>query len=123
MMFLSWGGYSLHEVQIGEGEQRQLEVNLSRVLRAVHQEGVVHKDVRRPNILRNPETGNVMLIDFERASLLDRPRRPLGQLVPNKRAWSQEIVNRKSGTGGVNRTKLDQRFADDRAMARMAFRE
>ncbi|KAI1157439.1 hypothetical protein F5B18DRAFT_645050 [Nemania serpens] len=124
MMFLSWGGDSLHEVQIGEGEeQRRLEASLSRVLRAVHQQGVVHKDVRRPNILRNPETGDVMLIDFERASLLDRPRRPLGQLVPNKRAWSQEIVNRKSGTGGVNRTKLDRRFADDRVMARMAFRE
>ncbi|KAI0458836.1 hypothetical protein F5B21DRAFT_457909 [Xylaria acuta] len=124
MMFLSWGGYSLHEVQIGEGEeQRRLEGSLSRVLRAVHQEGVVHKDVRRPNILRNPETGDVMLIDFERASLLARPRRPLGQLVPNKRAWNQEIVNGKSGMGYVNKTKLDRRFADDRAMAKMAFRE
>lgn len=88
LMFLSWGGYSLHEVQIGEREQRRLEASLSRVLRAVHQQGVVHEDVRRPNILRNPETGDVMLIDFERVSLLDSPRRPLGQLVPNKRAWS-----------------------------------
>ncbi|KAI0817424.1 hypothetical protein GGR55DRAFT_693628 [Xylaria sp. FL0064] len=123
MMFLSWGRYSLHEAQIGEREQQRLEASLSRVLRAVHREGVVHQDVRRPNILRNPETGDVMLIDFERASLLDRPRRPLGQLVPNKGAWSEEIVNRKSGTGCVNKTKLDRRFADDRAMARMAFCE
>ncbi|KAI0423900.1 hypothetical protein F5Y09DRAFT_326081 [Xylaria sp. FL1042] len=123
MMFLSWGGYSLHDVQIGEKEQRQLEASLSRVLHAVHQEGVVHEDVRRPNILRNPETGDVMLIDFERASLLDYPRRPLGRLVPNKRAWSQELVNRKSGTGYVNKTKLDRRFANDRAMARIAFCE
>ncbi|KAF2972174.1 hypothetical protein GQX73_g1366 [Xylaria multiplex] len=123
MMFLSWGGCSLHEVQIGEGEQRRLEASLSRVLCSIHQEGVVHKDVRRPNILRNPETGDVMLIDFERASLLDRPRRPLGQLVPNKRVWDQETVNGKSGTGCVNKAKLDRRFADDRAMAKMAFRE
>ncbi|KAI1153778.1 hypothetical protein F4825DRAFT_414054 [Nemania diffusa] len=123
MMFLSWGGYSLHEVQIGEKEQRRLEARLSRVLRAVHQEGVVHEDVRRPNILRNPETGGVMLIDFERAALLDRPRHPLGQLVPNKRARSQEIVNGKSRTGYVDKTKLDRRFAEDRAMARMVFCE
>ncbi|RYC57812.1 hypothetical protein CHU98_g8404 [Xylaria longipes] len=102
MMFLSWGGCSLQEVQIGEGEQRRLEAGLSRALCSVHQEGVVHKDVRRPNILRNPETGDVMLIDFERASLLDRPRRPLGQLVPNKRAWSQEIGDGKDGFLRVN---------------------
>jgi len=123
MMFLSWGGDSLYEVQIGERERRLLDASLSRVLRAVHQQGVVHEDVRRPNILRNPETGDVMLIDFERALLLDRPRRPLGQLVPNKRTWSQEVVNEKSRTGCVNKSKLDRRFAEDRAMASIAFCE
>ncbi|KAI0448035.1 hypothetical protein F4803DRAFT_496253 [Xylaria telfairii] len=124
MMFLSWGGYSLHEMQIGEGEeQRRLEASLSRVLHTLHQEGVVHQDVRRPNILWNPDTRDVMLIDFERASLLDRPRCPLGQLVPNKRTRNQEIMNRKSGIGCINKAKLDQRFAEDRAMARMAFCE
>ncbi|KAI0397976.1 hypothetical protein F5Y17DRAFT_257027 [Xylariaceae sp. FL0594] len=125
MMFLSWGGYSLHEVQVGEREQQRLVTSLSRVLRAVHQEGVVHKDVRGPNILRNPKTGDVMLIDFERALLLDPPRRPLGLLVPNKRkrAWSQEIVNEKGGTRCVNKAKVGRHFAEDRAMARMAFCE
>ncbi|KAI1310837.1 hypothetical protein F5Y03DRAFT_382381 [Xylaria venustula] len=123
MIFLSWGGYSLQEAQIGEGEQRQLEDSLSRVLRAVHEEGVVHEDVRMPNILRNPETGGVMLIDFERASLLDHRRRPLGRLVPNKRARNQEIGDGKRWTGCVNKTKLDQRFANDWAMAKMAFWE
>ncbi|KAI0467070.1 hypothetical protein F4859DRAFT_526168 [Xylaria cf. heliscus] len=123
MMFLSWGGDSLYDVEIGEGEQQRLGDSLSQVLGTVHQEGVVHEDVRRPNILRNPETGGVMLIDFERASLLDHPRRPLGQLVPNKSGWSQDTENRKSRTGRVNRTKPDQRYAEDRAMARMAFFE
>ena len=123
MMFLSFGGQSLHDVQIGESEQRRVEASLSRVLRAVHREGVVHEDVRRPNILRTPATEEIMLIDFERASLLDRPRRPLGPVVPNKRARGQEIVKGKRETDYIYKTKLDQRFAEDRAMARMAFCE
>ncbi|KAK6818956.1 uncharacterized protein PG998_014272 [Apiospora kogelbergensis] len=36
-------------------------------------------------MLSNAETNGVMLIDFERSSLLQPPRRPLAQLVPNKR--------------------------------------
>ncbi|KAI1418857.1 hypothetical protein F5Y12DRAFT_721519 [Xylaria sp. FL1777] len=123
MMFLSWGGYSLHETQIGESEQGQLEASLSRALRAIHREGVAHQDVRKPNLLRNPETGGVMLIDFERASLFDRPRRPLGQLVHNKRAWGQETVDKKNGTSCASTGRRDRQFADDWAMAKVAFYE
>ncbi|KAI1195248.1 hypothetical protein F5X97DRAFT_308829 [Nemania serpens] len=71
MTFLAWGGRDLHRARIEESEIPELEASLSRALGAVHQEGVAHRDVRTPNMLRNHETGGVMLIDFERALLLD----------------------------------------------------
>lgn len=55
-------------------------------------EGVVHLDVRKANALINHETGRVMIIDFERASILEKTRRPPAPVVPNKRSW---------GRGGV----------------------
>ncbi|KAK7415899.1 hypothetical protein QQZ08_012211 [Neonectria magnoliae] len=88
MTFLSWGGHSMVKGEPA-GNTKKLENKAIRSLQAMHREGVVHKDVRRENMLFNPETNAVMMIDFERASLLERPRRPLGRLVPNKRAWEQ----------------------------------
>ncbi|KAG5917392.1 hypothetical protein E4U61_002755 [Claviceps capensis] len=41
---------------------------------SVHDRGVLHGDVRWENILFNPETSDVMVIDFERANLLDKSR-------------------------------------------------
>jgi hypothetical protein len=32
--------------------------------------GVEHRDVRPPNVLWNPETRNVLLVDFERSEIL-----------------------------------------------------
>ena len=63
---------------------------MERALRAVHQLGVVHADVRAANVLQNPMTDQMMLIDFERALLMDPPRVPLGQVASNKRKWNSE---------------------------------
>jgi thiamine kinase-like enzyme len=46
---------------------------------------VVHGDIREPNVLWNSETGRVMVIDFERAVLLNLPRTPLSSLQPNRK--------------------------------------
>ncbi|KAJ4176114.1 hypothetical protein NW767_015555 [Fusarium falciforme] len=73
MTFLSWGGDDLNLTGTGE----QLEVAAVRSLRAMHQQGVIHGDVRRANMLFNAEINGVMMIDFERALLLEPPRRPL----------------------------------------------
>ncbi|KAK0612581.1 hypothetical protein B0T17DRAFT_593489 [Bombardia bombarda] len=97
MMFLSWGGQSIDPETV-DGERRLLEEKALRSLQAMHQEGVVHKDVRVLNMLFNSETDGVMMIDFERALLLPKPRLPLGQLgqlVPNKRAREQETDVKK----------------------------
>jgi len=76
MTFLSWGGHSLNEIKIANSRKKQLETRAFRALQAIHQRGVVHKDIRSANILLNPKPQDVMLIDFERALLLDPPRRP-----------------------------------------------
>ena len=55
-------------------------------LSLIHREVVAHEDVRGANMLFLPKISRVMLIDFERAALVERPHRrsPLA-LIPNKR--------------------------------------
>ncbi|KAG6043309.1 hypothetical protein E4U17_001001 [Claviceps sp. LM77 group G4] len=74
MVFMSWGGYLLDEDKMD-----QLEV-LDEIawvdegieaLDAVHEAGILHRDVRWANILYNPDTKGIMLIDFERAQLFN----------------------------------------------------
>ncbi|KAH9225551.1 hypothetical protein K456DRAFT_1766872 [Colletotrichum gloeosporioides 23] len=91
MTFLSWGGHDLYSTGSVDGRNGHLEEMAMRSLRAIHYQGVVHRDMREENMLFNEEVGGVMIIDFERAQLLTPPRRPLTQLVPNKRRWTPEL--------------------------------
>ncbi|TXB97277.1 hypothetical protein FocTR4_00012191 [Fusarium oxysporum f. sp. cubense] len=103
---------------------RSLEDKAIRSLRAMHREGVVHKDVRLANMLFNPEIKGVMVIDFERALLLKPARRPLAQLVPNKRAWKSETMDAKKATGDSSkRSRASQSFSEDIWLAKTAFLE
>ncbi|KAK2931639.1 hypothetical protein FoTM2_009155 [Fusarium oxysporum f. sp. vasinfectum] len=124
MTFLSWGGCSIDKAQKTGDMDRSLEDEAIRSLRAMHREGVVHKDVRLANMLFNPETNRVMVIDFERALLLGPPRRPLAQLVPNKRAWKSERMDVKKVTGDSSkRSRASQSFSEDIWLAKTAFLE
>ncbi|KAG6019106.1 hypothetical protein E4U40_007427 [Claviceps sp. LM458 group G5] len=76
MMFVSWGGILFHVHKAGMDQLETLHdvpwVDEGvRALRAVHNEGVLHCDVRWGNVLFNSETKGIMVIDFERAELLD----------------------------------------------------
>ncbi|KAJ9413803.1 hypothetical protein QL093DRAFT_2500296 [Fusarium oxysporum] len=125
MTFLSWGGCSIDRAQRIGDTDRPLEDEAIRSLRAMHREGVVHKDVRLANMLFNPETNRVMVIDFERALLLKPPRRPLAQLVPNKRAWKSEtMMDAKKVTGDSSkRNRPSQSFSEDIWLAKTVFSE
>ncbi|KAH7111552.1 hypothetical protein EDB81DRAFT_925872 [Dactylonectria macrodidyma] len=124
MTFLSWGGCSIDKAQKIGDINRSLEDEAIRSLRAMHREGVIHNDVRLANMLFNPETNGVMVIDFERALLLKPPRRPLAQLVPNKRAWKSEAMDIKKVTGDSSkRIRSSQSFSEDISLAKMAFFE
>jgi serine/threonine protein kinase len=122
MTFLSWGGCSIDRAQRIGDMDRSLKDEAIRSLRAMHREGVIHKDVRLANMLFNLETSGVMVIDFERALLLNPPRRPLAQLVPNKRAWKSETMDAKKVTGDSSkRSRPSQSFSEDIWLAKTAF--
>lgn len=75
---------------------------------------MVHKDVRVANMLFNPETNGIMMIDFERSSLT--------QLVRNKRAWKQTTTDGRKATGDSHdRTRSSGEPPEDIWRAKMAF--
>jgi hypothetical protein len=75
-------------------------------------------------MLFNPETNGVVVIDFERALLLELPRRPLSQLVPNKRTWKSGAMDAKRVTGNSGkRIRSSQSFSEDIWLAKTAFLE
>ncbi|RSL46859.1 hypothetical protein CEP51_015866 [Fusarium floridanum] len=119
MTFLSWGGYGIDDIGITADMGRTLKDKLLKSLRAIHEEDVVHKDVRSANMLVNKETDSVMLIDFERAVLLEAARRPLAQVVPNKRGWdSGRVADGEKSARPGKRVSRGCEFAEDDLMAR-----
>ncbi|AFY53116.1 putative ATPase [Rivularia sp. PCC 7116] len=72
-----FGGVSLYEYMVG-GNVASLEdvlsitVKISNILYNLHQNRVIHKDIKPANILINPSTKEVKLIDFSIASLLPK---------------------------------------------------
>ncbi|KAI3340366.1 hypothetical protein F4824DRAFT_487322 [Ustulina deusta] len=99
LCFMSWGGLSLKDGQDLDRNKSTLQRMAVGTMRAIHQRRVVHKDARYENILFNPQTGGVMLIDFERSQLLDTPRLALAALEPNKRRRVQESKGRTKLVG------------------------
>ncbi|KAK3338662.1 hypothetical protein B0T25DRAFT_561127 [Lasiosphaeria hispida] len=101
MMLLSWGGTAidmnaddgplvaaLQQAAGTVGTAETPDKALNQSVRALHSMGVVHKDIRRENLLWSAETGRLMMIDFERSGLLDPPPRqafrdPLIITAPN----------------------------------------
>ncbi|KAK8048274.1 hypothetical protein PG994_010004 [Apiospora phragmitis] len=119
LTFLSWGGSSIS--QWAKDGQQSLQGEAFRALQALHSEGVIHRDVRRANMLFNPDTNAVMLIDFERASLLQPIRPPLVQLVPNKRKRTpsksdSRKADRQPGNGRGKREIFSDDIMDLRAV-------
>ncbi|MEG4234505.1 AAA family ATPase [Microcoleus sp. Pol11C3] len=50
----------------------KIGIQLAKTLGEIHQSNVIHKDIKPHNILIDPETKEVKIIDFSIASLLDR---------------------------------------------------
>ncbi|KAG6052802.1 hypothetical protein E4U17_005401 [Claviceps sp. LM77 group G4] len=76
MMFLSWAGHHIEQDKMVRFEipRSRLIEQAEQAIESVHGRGVLHGDVRWENVLFNPETSDVMVIDFERAGLLDKSR-------------------------------------------------
>lgn len=110
LTIMSWGGESLHEARV---RMPTTEEQVKRSLHAIHQHGVIHRDVRGPNILFCEETGGVMMIDFERAELLEPPRPPLAKMAPNKRLLPDSPCEQKRHKS----RRLTKCFSEDILMA------
>lgn len=122
LTFLSWGGSSMRAAADAGASTTSLRDMAVQSLKALHQRGVVHKDVRLPNMLFNREINGVMVIDFERASILQPPRPPLTHLVSNKRRREPERMDRKMVGGKPTRQRRPSgSFAEDILMATTMF--
>ena len=86
MLFLSWGGRSLHQCITAKNEALILD-QVNTTLRELHRQQVLHKDVEPRNWLWNEQQGRLMIVDFERAEI--RSRSPLGTLSPNRKRNTQ----------------------------------
>ncbi|TWU70742.1 hypothetical protein ED733_001975 [Metarhizium rileyi] len=124
MIFLSWGGCSINRIDAASVNSTQMEDAALRPLKAMHREGVIHRDVRLANMLFNPETGRAMMIDFERSTLLEAPHSPLAQSVLNKRMCGREASVVKATKKVCNvRARREEAFAEDISCAKIAFLE
>ena len=119
MTFLSWAGCCIETA----GELGDKETMAIQSLQMIHQQGVIHRDIRMANMLFNRERNGVMVIDFERAVLLKPPRRPLAQAIPNKRAQrGLNVLGAQKVSSNLNtHRRPDHRFAEDISMAKLAF--
>ena len=88
LMLLSWAGKRLHDSETAPGIDRQTwTTDLVCAVNAVHSAGVLHRDVRMPNVLWNEETKRVMMIDFEEAEIVKTQavRQALAPISPNRK--------------------------------------
>ena len=63
---------------------RDLGTEISEAVTKLLHCGVEHHDVRPPNVLWNPETRNVVLVDFERSEILKQAS-VLQETSPNRK--------------------------------------
>ena len=73
-------GSTLNEVILRGGPRSAGEAmawgqDLCRALAAVHAAGVIHRDVKAQNVMRQTHDGRLILMDFSAGELLDEPRK------------------------------------------------
>ncbi|WP_375496919.1 AAA family ATPase [uncultured Nostoc sp.] len=100
-----FGGISLKEWGTGESLQNltvflQIAIALCNTLDILYHSRIIHKDIKPANILINPETKQIKLIDFSIASLLSRETQTL--INPNVLEGTLGYISPEQ-TGRMNR--------------------
>ncbi|AVH62117.1 trifunctional serine/threonine-protein kinase/ATP-binding protein/sensor histidine kinase [Nostoc sp. 'Peltigera membranacea cyanobiont' N6] len=100
-----FGGISLKDWEVkGRGQSLQefleIAIALCNTLDILYRERIIHKDIKPANILINPETKQVKLIDFSIASLLPRETQTL--VNPNVLEGTLAYISPEQ-TGRMNR--------------------
>lgn len=83
MLLMSWAGEQAHQDSM-TGTGLDLATETAVVVAKILDYGVEYGDVRPPNVLWNPEIGNLVLIDFERSKILRRIP-ALQEMSPNRK--------------------------------------
>jgi PAS domain S-box-containing protein len=78
MVFEDCGGESLKQLmptfKFGIAEFLPIAIEIVDILAQVHQQHIIHKDINPSNIVFNPDTNRIELIDFGISTVLDRER-------------------------------------------------
>ncbi|KAL5313252.1 hypothetical protein ACEPPN_018985 [Leptodophora sp. 'Broadleaf-Isolate-01'] len=83
MLLMSWAGEEARkDLMLAAG--RDLAAETTKAVTKMLDCGVEHRDVRPPNVLWNPETSNVVLVDFERSEILKQVS-VLQETSPNRK--------------------------------------
>ena len=126
-MLLSWAGEYLDGSKTSTGTDGQRWTSdLVRAVNAIHGAGVLHRDMRMPNLLWNKETKRVMVIDFERAEIVKAVRRallPMSPIRKRKRTLGTKVVDGEDNMVDTMKEDPTMRFraALDMSAARMMF--
>ena len=85
LLFMSWAGRPLMSAtrnEVSSGYSRHLRDSVQ-VLKAIHEQRVLHHDVFPRNMVYDEHSERLMMIDFERSEILDHE--VLGELSPNRK--------------------------------------
>lgn len=63
----------------------EMDIRPVRAINVIHKAGVLHRDIRMPNLLWNKETRRIMVIEFERVEIVKAIRRALLPMSPNRK--------------------------------------
>lgn len=88
VMFLSFGGAPIYG-QVTTINCAQIADQAVDCIDAIHSLQVLHRDLEPRNVVRDPITGRVMILDFERAEVRD-PRPVLRIISPNRKRRKAE---------------------------------
>ncbi|MBW4512007.1 MAG: AAA family ATPase [Scytonematopsis contorta HA4267-MV1] len=105
-----FGGISLKEWKLQENANRMktfldISIQITKILEGVHRHRIIHKDIKPANILIQPATLEVKLIDFSIASLL--PKEIASIASPNLLEGTLAYISPEQ-TGRMNR-QIDYR--------------
>jgi predicted ATPase/signal transduction histidine kinase len=95
-----WGDGGMGKSAEGLGEFFHIAIQIVAALAGLYQHRVIHKDIKPANILINPQTKEVKLIDFSIASLL--PRETQNLTNPNVLEGTLAYLSPEQ-TGRINR--------------------
>ncbi|MCP4136011.1 MAG: serine/threonine-protein kinase PknK, partial [bacterium] len=100
-----FGGKSIKELLNGKGfdteEFLQIAIDLAGILGEIHNKDIIHKDINLANILLNPETNQVKIIDFNIATRLSREN--LAIVNPDRLEGTLPYISPEQ-TGRMNRS-------------------